>query len=128
MSLVGYNSEAIADALRTAMENAVVTIVSGGLGPTEDDKTAASAAYFLGVPLRLDQEQLTRIEERFRNWNRPMAPVNAKQAFFPEPAVAIPNDYGTAPGFMIEKNGRLALFFPGVPRELVRMLQNVRYQ
>ncbi|MGO9118981.1 MAG: competence/damage-inducible protein A [Desulfomonilaceae bacterium] len=123
MSSVGDNPEAIADALRMAMENAVVTIVSGGLGPTEDDKTAASAASFLGVPLRLDQEQLTRIEERFRNWNRPMAPVNAKQAYFPEPAVAIPNDYGTAPGFMIEQNGRLALFFPGVPRELVRMLR-----
>jgi len=123
MSSVGDDREAIADALRMAMENAVVTIVSGGLGPTEDDKTAASAAYFLGVPLRLDQEQLTRIEERFRNWNRPMAPINAKQAFFPESAVAISNDYGTAPGFMIEKNGRLALFFPGVPRELVRMLR-----
>ena len=44
-----------------------------------------------------------------------MAPRNMKQAFFPEPAVPIPNDYGTAPGFMIEKDGRFALFFPGAP-------------
>ncbi len=123
MSSVGDDPAAIADALRMSMENAVVTIVSGGLGPTEDDKTASSAASFLGVPLRLDQEQLTRIEQRFRQWNRPMAPVNAKQAYFPESAIAIPNDYGTAPGFFFEKDERLALFFPGVPRELVRMFR-----
>ena len=123
MSSVGDDPDSIGDALRMAMDKAFVTIASGGLGPTEDDKTSASAASFLGVPLRLDQEQLARIEERFRKWNRPMSQTNAKQAFFPESAVPIPNDYGTAPGFMIEKNGRLALFFPGVPSELVRMLR-----
>ena len=126
MSSVGDDPDAIIDALRMAMDKAVVTMVSGGLGPTEDDKTSASAASFLGVPLRLDQEQLARIEERFRRWNRPMALTNTKQALFPEPAVPIPNDYGTAPGFMIEKDGRLALFFPGVPSELVRMLRETR--
>jgi nicotinamide-nucleotide amidase len=52
-----------------------------------------------------------------------MSPTNAKQALFPEGAVPIPNDHGTAPGFMIERNGRIALFFPGVPRELIRMLR-----
>jgi nicotinamide-nucleotide amidase len=52
-----------------------------------------------------------------------MTPSNAKQALFPKSATPVPNDYGTAPGFMIEKEGRLALFFPGVPRELIRMLR-----
>jgi len=113
----------IADALQIAMDRAQVVVVSGGLGPTEDDKTAASVAEFLSVPLRSDLEQLQRIEARFRQWNRPMAPSNAKQALLPETAVAIPNDYGTAPGFMIERDGRIALFFPGVPRELVKMLR-----
>jgi len=106
-----------------AMERARVTVVSGGLGPTEDDKTAASVAGFLEVPLRSDAEQLARIEERFRQWSRPMAASNAKQALFPVGAIPIPNDYGTAPGFMIEKQGRIALFFPGVPRELIRMIR-----
>ena len=123
MSSTTDDPELIADALNLAMERADVVIVSGGLGPTEDDKTAAGAAQFLGVRLRSDAEQLARIEERFRQWARPMALSNAKQALLPETSLAIPNDYGTAPGFMIQKNGRMALFFPGVPRELIPMLR-----
>lgn len=123
MSSVGDDPALIADALDAAMRRAEIVVVSGGLGPTEDDKTAASAASFLGVPLVLDSEQLNRIEERFRRWGRPMALTNAKQALFPEGAHPIPNDYGTAPGFMIEKNNGVALFFPGIPSELNRMLR-----
>jgi competence/damage-inducible protein CinA-like protein len=124
MSSVGDDPPLVADALAQAMERAEVTVVSGGLGPTEDDKTAASAADFLGVPLKSDPEQLARIEERFRQWGRPMAASNAKQALFPEGATPIANDYGTAPGFIIERNGRIALFFPGIPRELIPMLRS----
>ncbi|MBI5248620.1 MAG: competence/damage-inducible protein A [Desulfomonile tiedjei] len=123
MSSVGDDPALIADALEMAMNRSRIVIVSGGLGPTEDDKTAASVASFLGVNLRLDQEQLERIEARFRQWGRPMAPTNAKQALFPEGSIPIPNDHGTAPGFRIERNGSVAMFFPGVPRELVRMLR-----
>ncbi len=123
MLSVGDDPAQIADALRMAMERAQVTVVSGGLGPTEDDKTTAGAARFLDVPMETDPEQLARIEERFRQWGRPMAQSNAKQALFPKGASPIPNDYGTAPGFCIERNGHIALFFPGVPRELTRMLR-----
>lgn len=123
MSSVGDDPMLIADALENAMARALITVVSGGLGPTEDDKTAASVASFLGVDLKLDADQLARIEDRFRQWQRPMAPSNAKQAMLPAGSIPIPNDHGTAPGFMIEKNGRVALFFPGVPRELIRMLR-----
>ncbi len=123
MTSVGDETRLIGDALEYAMSRAEVTIASGGLGPTEDDKTSAAVADFLGVPLRTDQEQLERIEQRFRQWARPMAPSNAKQAMFPETAIPVPNDYGTAPGFMIEKDGRIAIFLPGVPRELIRMLR-----
>lgn len=123
MSSVGDDTKLIGDALASAMERAPITVVSGGLGPTEDDKTAAAVAEFLGEPLRSDPEQLTRIQERFRQWGRTMSPSNAKQALFPASARPIPNDYGTAPGFMIERDGRIALFFPGVPRELIPMLR-----
>ena len=123
MSSVGDDPEAISDALALAMERASIVVVSGGLGPTEDDKTSESVAKFLGEPLRTDQEQLAKIEARFRQWKRPWIPINAKQALFPQSATAITNDYGTAPGFLIEKNGRIALFFPGVPRELVKMVR-----
>ncbi len=123
MSSVGDDPEHIVDALRFSMDNARVTVASGGLGPTEDDKTSEAVGRFLGIPLESDPEQLARIEERFRRWGRPMTPSNAKQALFPKGAKPIPNDYGTAPGFMIERDGRIALFLPGVPRELVRMLR-----
>ena len=123
MSSVGDNIGLIAEALTYAMDNAEVTIVSGGLGPTEDDKTSEAAANFLGVPLECDPDQLKLIEARFRNWGRPMSPSNTKQALFPKGSVPIPNNYGTAPGFMIERNNRIALFFPGVPRELIRMIR-----
>jgi len=123
MSSVGDDVSLIADALDSAMTRAAVTVVSGGLGPTEDDKTSAAVAGFLGVPLEMNQEQLSRIAERFRQWNRPMAASNEKQALFPAGSRPIPNDYGTAPGFMIERDGSIALFFPGVPRELVKMLR-----
>jgi nicotinamide-nucleotide amidase len=123
MSSVGDDPPVIADALAHAMERAGITVVSGGLGPTEDDKTSAAVADFLGVALKSDSEQLARIEERFRRMARPMSASNAKQALFPEGAIPIPNDYGTAPGFIIERNGRAAMFFPGVPHELVNMLR-----
>lgn len=124
MSSVGDDLEEIAEALGAAMDKAPITLVSGGLGPTQDDKTAEAAALFLGAPLESNPEQLAVIEERFRQWGRPMSPSNAKQALFPVGAKPIPNDYGTAPGFMIENSeGAIALFFPGIPRELIRMLR-----
>ncbi len=123
MSSVGDDPALIADALGSAMRRAKVTIVSGGLGPTEDDKTSASVADYLGVPLESNKEQLALIEERFTKWGRVMTPSNAKQALFPKGAVPLPNEYGTAPGFMIEKDGAIALFFPGIPRELIRMIR-----
>ncbi len=123
MSSVGDNIEDITDCLDMAAQRASITIVSGGLGPTEDDKTAQAAAAYLGEELVLNQEQLVKIEERFKAWGRPMSSSNKKQALIPQSAAAIPNDYGTAPGFLINKDGNLALFFPGVPRELIRMLR-----
>lgn len=123
MSSVPDDVDAIRDALASAMQRAHVTIVSGGLGPTEDDKTAQGAARLLDEPLCLNEDQLLRIEARFRKWGRPMARSNEKQAYFPKGATPIPNDYGTAPGFLIDKEGRIALFFPGIPRELIRMLR-----
>lgn len=123
MTSVGDDIKQIADALDMAFERAVITIVSGGLGPTEDDKTSEAAALFMEEELALNEDQLARIEEKFRTWGRKMSSTNQKQALFPKSAIPIPNDYGTAPGFMIEKQGRIGLFFPGVPRELIRMLR-----
>lgn len=123
MSSVGDQESEIVEALKYGMEKADLTIVSGGLGPTEDDKTAASAAILMGEPLELDEEQLERIRNRFSRWGKPMSSSNTKQAMLPRKSVPIPNDYGTAPGFAIERSGKYALFFPGIPAELLPMLR-----
>jgi nicotinamide-nucleotide amidase len=123
MSSVGDDVALIAGILAYAMSMAHITVVSGGLGPTEDDKTSEAAARLLGTELQLDEGQLARIEQRFRQWDRPMSVSNRKQAMFPAGSQPLPNDYGTAPGFLIEKDGRVAVFFPGIPRELVKMLR-----
>lgn len=123
MSSVGDDIQGIRDCLEIAAQRASITIVSGGLGPTEDDKTAQAAAAYLGEELILNQEQLAGIEAKFKAWGRQMSSSNKKQALIPMSAEPIPNDYGTAPGFLINKRGNIALFFPGVPRELIRMLR-----
>jgi nicotinamide-nucleotide amidase len=123
MSSVGDHIPSMIDEIDRAMRTAKVVIVSGGLGPTEDDKTSEAIAKFLGVKLILDVTQLDRIKARFRQWGRLMSDSNRKQAFFPEGSEPIPNDHGTAPGFMIERFNSIAMFFPGVPRELIKMLR-----
>ena len=123
MSSVGDHIPSMIDEIDRAMKTAKVVIVSGGLGPTEDDKTSEAIAKFLGVELILDVTQLERIKARFHQWGRLMSDSNRKQAFFPEGSEPIPNDHGTAPGFMIERYNSIAMFFPGVPRELIKMLR-----
>lgn len=123
MSSVGDQDTEIMEALDYAMNKADLTIVSGGLGPTEDDKTAHSAALFQGQPLELNEDQLRRIQGRFAKWGRTMSPSNAKQAMLPRNSLPIDNDYGTAPGFAIQRSNKYALFFPGIPAELMPMLR-----
>lgn len=123
MSSIGDDIPAMIEEIDRAMSRAKVVVVSGGLGPTEDDKTSQAVANLLDAPLILDESQFDRIKARFQQWGRAMSDSNRKQALFPEGAEPIPNDYGTAPGFMIERNDSIALFFPGVPRELTRMLR-----
>lgn len=123
MSSVGDDIPAMINEIDRAMRLSSVVIVSGGLGPTEDDKTSEAVAKMLNVELTFDAEQFERIKDRFQKWGRPMADSNRKQAFFPKGAEPLLNDYGTAPGFMIERNGSMAMFFPGVPRELTKMLK-----
>ncbi|MCJ8503065.1 competence/damage-inducible protein A [Desulfatitalea alkaliphila] len=102
---------------------AEVAVVTGGLGPTEDDLSAAAAARALGVGLVLDQQALEEIEAYFTRRGRPMTASNRKQAMFPEGARRLPNPIGTAPGFRVVIGGCAFYFLPGVPHEMRRMLQ-----
>lgn len=98
-------------------------IVTGGLGPTADDRTARGAARALGIPLSLDPTALRQIRERFQGWGRAMHPRDEKQALLPARAAVLVNPLGVAPGFHLRHPKGAELFFlPGVPLEMHAML------
>ncbi len=110
------------DAFLRAAGRADVVLVSGGLGPTRDDLTAEVLARSFGRELVLDEAALATIQAFFRSVGREMAPNNAKQALFPQGALVLPNPIGTAPGFRLDVEGSSFFCLPGVPREMMRML------
>ena len=118
ITTTGDSPSHIEDALRRARERAEAVIVSGGLGPTQDDLTASSAASALGLHLVLREEILEDLKERFAERGMEMPASNEKQALFPQEAEIIPNPLGTACGFVIRRPGKIFVFLPGVPREL----------
>jgi len=98
-------------------------IVTGGLGPTEDDRTAKAAARAFGRPLSLNDQALQQIRNRFRTMRREMHPANEKQAMLPARSHVIPNPNGTAPGFSLQSDKAELFFLPGVPGEMQAMLE-----
>ncbi len=123
MSSVGDDPDEIIRELREAAARARAVVVTGGLGPTQDDRTALSAAQAFGVPLTLDEETLQRLKDFFSNLGLEMTQNNERQAWMPQGSRVIPNPMGTAPGFAVRHGECLLVFLPGVPRELEKMLQ-----
>lgn len=113
-------TEAVSDALRRA----VVTVTTGGLGPTQDDLTRDAIAAALGEEIFTDDDLISEIEQRFASLRRPMPASNLRQAGRIPSAVALPNPHGTAPGWLAEKGGRLIAALPGPPREMEPMWQS----
>ena len=113
----------IAAAVRDAAQAAQVCLVSGGLGPTADDVTAAAVALASGRPLQRQATILADIEAKFRAFGRPMAAMNCKQADLPEGATWLPNPVGSAPGFLVEVGECQVFVMPGVPWELRKMMR-----
>lgn len=97
-------------------------VVTGGLGPTGDDLTAASAASAAGVPLMPNTVALSSMAEFFKRFSRSMSESDRKQALLPEGASPLPNPCGTAPGFSLNIARCRFYFLPGVPVEMAHML------
>ena len=119
--IVGDNRTLLAAAVRQGLEYAAIVILTGGLGPTEDDVTREAVAAALGRPLLFHQEICDAIEERFRRRQRKMAEINKRQAYVVEGAEILANNNGTAPGQWIEHEGRLVVLLPGPPGEMKPM-------
>ncbi len=116
---VGDNRERLSEAVRTALGRSDVVILTGGLGPTEDDLTKEVCAEVMGFALKEDSHTKKRIEEYLKNSVFKVIPDNNwKQAMVPEGAIVLDNDNGTAPGLILEKNQKAAVLLPGPPGEL----------
>lgn len=124
-TIVGDDSERLAQAFRTALGRSRLIILTGGLGPTEDDVNRQVVAEVLGRPLREELEICHRIENRFARLGRKMADNNLRQTLVPEGAEWIENNNGTAPGLWIEQEGIVIVLLPGPPRELEAMFESV---
>lgn len=123
-TVVGDNPNRLRDAVETAKDRADVILLGGGLGPTEDDLTKETVAEVFGKKLYMDEHSRQLIEEYFERLGRDKSVVTAnnwKQAMMPEDCIVIDNENGTAPGVILEENGKIAIMLPGPPNELIPM-------
>lgn len=120
--VVGDNLERATAALRQALERSDAVVVTGGLGPTPDDLTREAVAAALGVRLKRSTELESVVRSIFERMNHPMPEENLRQADLPELATPIEPE-GTAPGFYVERDGRVLFALPGVPWEMEAMLR-----
>jgi len=119
--VVRDDESAIAAAVRRALGEAELLVVTGGLGPTLDDVTRHGVAAAFGRELDLDESALADVRAWFARRKVAMSDTNQRQALFPRGATVIPNRHGTAPGFRLEAGGRAVVVLPGPPRELQGM-------
>ena len=119
--VVGDSLHRLADTIRRAVSRSQIIIISGGLGPTEDDLTRDAVALALDRKLVFHSEIATQLEQRFAQMKRKMAEVNRRQAFIIEGAEILPNDRGTAPGQWIDEGDVSIMLLPGPPHELKAM-------
>jgi nicotinamide-nucleotide amidase len=119
---VGDNVERIAEAIRQSLVRADVVIVTGGLGPTQDDVTRQALAAAVGVALRRDPRIEERLRERWAATGRAMPSSNLVQADVPEGGREIVPVRGTAPGLIVQVDGRRVYALPGVPAEMREMM------
>ena len=108
-----------------ALERSDLLILTGGLGPTDDDLTREVVADLLGRPLEYQAHIFEAIEKRFAARGMRTPAINRRQAMVPEGAALLPNTNGTAPGLWIEHDGKLIVLLPGPPRELRPMFDSV---
>ena len=120
-STVGDNRERLQQAIELALSRCDMVLLTGGLGPTEDDITRETVADCLGIPLVLHEESDRRIREYFERTDKEYTENNKKQAMLPEGCTVFSNDWGTAPGCAVEQNGKCLILLPGPPSEIAPM-------
>ena len=120
-SVVGDNPERLTECLLHALSRSDIVITTGGLGPTQDDLTKEVIAKALGLAMKLDEKSAESIKNHFAQTGKIMVESNLRQAYFPENSMILENDEGTAPGCIIQKDGKIIILLPGPPKELIPM-------
>jgi nicotinamide-nucleotide amidase len=115
----------LARVIEGALAWAHLVVITGGLGPTEDDLTRDAVARVLGVPLEVDEAIVDRIRERFERRGMTMPEINRRQGMVPRGATVLANPNGTAPGLWLARGDAALLLLPGPPREMTPMLDSV---
>lgn len=122
-SIIGDDRQRLTAAVSTAIGRSAIVILTGGLGPTEDDVTRDAVASALGRSMTYYPEITEGIAERFRRMGRQMPEINKRQAFLIDGAEMLPNGNGTAPGQYVREDRRVVVLLPGPPRELKLMYE-----
>jgi len=124
-AIVGDDVGELAAVVESALGWADLIVITGGLGPTEDDVTRDAVARALRLPLALDESIVERLRDRFARRGMTMPDINRRQAMVPSGAVVLPNPNGTAPGLWIERGRTAIALLPGPPREMKPMLETL---
>jgi nicotinamide-nucleotide amidase len=122
--VVGDHRELLTASIKEALDRVEIVILTGGLGPTEDDLTRDAVSAATGRPLIFSEDLRDAIAARFRSFNRKMADINLRQAYLVEGAEPLENPNGTAAGQWLEHSGRVVMMLPGPPHEMKPMFLN----
>lgn len=120
---VGDNPGRLEELIHLAFRDCDLILTTGGLGPTQDDLTKEIIAKAMGDVIVENPQCREALRGYYEKVGRPMTPNNLKQAYMPSKAIVLPNDAGTAPGFALEKDGKMIIALPGPPREMSRMFE-----
>ncbi|TFV97895.1 competence/damage-inducible protein A [Algoriphagus kandeliae] len=121
---VGDNRKDILDAFSEAEKKADLVLITGGLGPTQDDLTKPLLAEYFECPIQEVPEAVAAITEFFKRRGREMTPLNILQGHLPSCCEYVPNEVGTAPGMWFERNGTYWMSMPGVPHEMKKLMKD----
>ena len=122
-AVVGDNLDRVAEAIRTAVERSDALIITGGIGPTQDDVTREAICRAAGVEMRFSEDHADRLRSWWERQGRVMPETNLQQARYPDGAEMIDNPKGTAPGLRIGVGECWVFALPGVPQEMLPMLE-----
>ncbi len=120
---VGDNETRLIKAFEESLKRSDIVITTGGLGPTNDDITKEVACKYFNQELKLHEPSLNKIKNYFKKLNIELSENNKKQAYFPDEAIILENNNGTAPGAILTKDNKTIIILPGPPREMKAMFE-----